>query len=221
MKLRNLQYHLSKTQNRKLELVGSITKAPDHANGFKINNRLERGRWSKEEGWVYFIVSSGLILRIGSTDNSLSSSLRQYESGELSEEIVETFHRILNRNRRIVIYGYRVPRRLLTEEVFGETISYATGVSKSWKRFFLDICREQTGGIPILNKIKDKVVIVDNPRTSNRGTIKYGYQRIDEEIVPFYEEQSVLNTIKTFRRKGVSFNEIATRLNKKRCKNSP
>lgn len=119
--------------------------------------------WVKIEGWVYFIVIEGELVKIGKTDKTLSHRFASYTSGTeenrqrgtcstTNYHLSQLFLYSLIDDRSVEIYGFSTPKIETTIEVLGtkETVVFHTTLK--YEKALLMKHKEMFGNYPLFSK---------------------------------------------------------------------
>lgn len=125
--------------------------------------------FSEHRSWVYAIVVSGDIWKIGETGNPLGiryrrgtssqpipgsrSRLGRYRSGDTTDEYIrEELAPVIQRGSRVEFWAKQCPIAATEVTIAGVKEQVGSAIHKELEVAYLDWIFEQTGTLPLLNK---------------------------------------------------------------------
>lgn len=118
-------------------------------------------KWKQTREWVYCILYNDRVVKIGMTTNSLRNRFNSYisgskkvmKSGQCSTTnfvISECNYLALLKNIKVEIYAYELPFYELTQNVFGEEITFNSSIARKYESTLISKVKKITGKEPIL-----------------------------------------------------------------------
>lgn len=139
--------------------------------GIKIRNTLIKfvptipeEDFNKDCEWIYLLVINGMIIKIGGTRTGLKGRISSYlcghhikergKSGDCSKTngfIYNTFEFYLKHGCKIEMFGYELPRREITVEIFDKLLVINAQTYHAYESTYLVDYKKTYGKYPILS----------------------------------------------------------------------
>jgi hypothetical protein len=143
-----------------LSKVGNITLDKTLKCGYRVSIL---GEFKKENQWAYVLLIDGKIVKFGDTTKTLNNRWSSYSAGIKKNRdkgtcsttnyfISEVIRQALENKREVELWGYNIPTKYLTIEVFGETTSAIVDVVTYYESKLLELYQKTYNKLPILGK---------------------------------------------------------------------
>tara|TARA_B110000259_G_scaffold188480_1_gene247962 strand:- start:7992 stop:8624 length:633 start_codon:yes stop_codon:yes gene_type:complete len=134
----------------------------------KFVPNISQEAFNKKSEWLYLLVINGMIVKIGGTRTGLKGRVASYLCGHHIEErgksgdcsktngfIYNTFEFYLNLGCKIQMYGYELPKKEISIEIFGKETKITTQTYHAYESTFLEDYKKNYKEYPILSDNSD------------------------------------------------------------------
>lgn len=130
----------------------------------KFIPEISKTELTKKAEWLYLFIINNRIVKIGGTRTSLKGRIISYlcghhikergKSGDCSKTnafIYNTFEFYLNKNCKIEMYGYELPKKEISIDIFGNEIKIIAQTYHAYESIFIEDYKKNYNDYPILN----------------------------------------------------------------------
>lgn len=126
--------------------------------------KIPADKFNEKNEWLYLLVINGRIVKIGGTRTGLKSRVGSYLCGHHIEErgksgdcsktngyIYNTFEFYLNMGCKIEMYGYELPKTVVSIKIFDETTAIIAQTYHAYETVFIEDYKKMYNEYPLLS----------------------------------------------------------------------